>query len=170
MMWYKNIRLMLDTYAILKQNGMPFKAFFIGEGYDLPAMEQYTRELGLENEVIFTGPIRDRNYLRVFYSTADLFFFPSTYDTCGIVVKEAAACDCPSLLVQGSCAAEGAVHKASGYLANETAADCASVIMDACSDRAAMRLVGERASRDLHLTWEEAVSRAHMRYREILKR
>ena len=32
MMWYKNIRLMLDTYAILKQNGMPFKAFFIHSG------------------------------------------------------------------------------------------------------------------------------------------
>ncbi|MBR2407001.1 MAG: glycosyltransferase [Clostridia bacterium] len=170
MMWYKNIRLMLDTYALLKQNGMPFRAFFIGEGYDLPAMKQYVHELGLDEEVIFTGPIRDRDYLRVFYSTADLFFFPSTYDTCGIVVKEAAACDCPSLLVRDSCAAEGAIHKASGYLADETPAACADVIMDACADRAAMKLVGERASRDLYLTWEDAVARAHDRYREILKR
>lgn len=170
MMWYKNIRLMLDTYALLKQNGMPFRALFVGDGYDLPEMKQYTTELGLDDEVIFTGPIRDREYLRVFYSVTDLFFFPSTYDTCGIVVKEAAACDCPSLLVRDSCAAEGAVHKASGYLAEETAADCAAVIMDACADRAAMRLVGERASRDLYLTWEEAVDRACTRYREILKR
>lgn len=170
MMWYKNIRLMLDTYALLKQNGMPFRAIFVGDGYDLPAMKQYTADLGLEEEVIFTGPIRDRDYLRVFYSTADLFFFPSTYDTCGIVVKEAAACDCPSLLVRDSCAAEGAVHKHSGYLAAETPADCAATIMDACSDRAAMRLVGKQAAQDLYLTWEEAVDRAYDRYRQILKR
>ena len=170
MMWYKNIRLMLDTYAILRENGMPFRAIFIGDGYDMPAIRQYAEELGLSDHVIFTGIITDREYLRVFYSASDLFFFPSTYDTCGIVVKEAAACDCPSLLIRDSCAAEGAVHKASGYLASETAADCAQVIMDACADRAAMRLVGERASRDLYLTWEEAVDRAYSRYGEILKR
>ena len=170
MMWYKNIRLMLDTYALLKENGMPFRAIFVGEGYDLPEMKAYTTELGLDDRVIFTGPIRDRELLRVFYSTADLFFFPSTYDTCGIVVKEAAACDCPSLLLKDSCAAEGAIHKASGYIAEETPASCADVIMSACSDRAAMKLVGERASRDLYLSWEDAVARAYDRYRRILKR
>lgn len=170
MMWYKNIRLMLDTYALLKQNGMSFRALFVGDGYDLPAIKQYATALGLDKEVTFTGPIHDREYLRVFYSTADLFFFPSTYDTCGIVVKEAAACDCPSLLVRDSCAAEGAVHKSSGYIADENAADCATVIMDACADRAAMRMAGERASRDLYLTWEDAVDRAYAHYREILKR
>ncbi len=170
MMWYKNIRLMLDTYALLKQSGMPFRAFFIGEGYDLPAIRQYTQELGLQHQVTFTGPIRDREYLRVFYSTADLFFFPSTYDTCGIVVKEAAACNCPSLLVEGSCAAEGARHKVSGYLSAETPAACAQTILDACSNRAAMRAVGECASRELYLSWEEAVNRAYTRYHEILGR
>ncbi len=170
MMWYKNLRLMLDTYARLRQNGMDFHAFFIGDGYDLPEMKQYARELGLREHVTFTGPIRERDYLRVFYSTADLFFFPSTYDTCGIVVKEAAACNCPSLLLKDSCAAEGAVHNVSGFLADENVTSCAQAIMDACSDRAAMRLVGERASHDLYLSWEDAVDRAYTRYREILSR
>ncbi len=170
MMWYKNIRLILDTYALLRRRGLDFRALFVGEGYDLPAIQDYAAELGLSDCVTFTGPVRDREQLRVFYSAADLFFFPSTYDTCGIVVKEAAACDCPSLLIRNSCAAEGAVHKASGYLADESPDDCAQVILDACSDRAAMRLVGERASRDLYLSWEDAVDRAYARYREILNR
>ncbi len=170
MMWYKNLRLMLDTYALLRQQGMEFRALFVGEGYDLPAIQKYTDELGLGDWVTLVGPVHDRDYLRTFYSVADLFFFPSTYDTCGIVVKEAAACDCPSLLVRDSGAAEGAVHKSSGYLADESAADCARVIMNALSDRTALRLVGERASRDLYLTWEEAVERAYHRYEEILRR
>lgn len=170
MMWYKNIRLILDTCAVLKQNGMPFRMLFVGEGYDLPSMRQYAQEIGVQDNITFVGPIRDRDYLRVFYSTADLFFFPSTYDTCGIVVKEAAACNCPSLLLRESAAAEGAVHKISGFLAEESPVSCAHTIIDACSDRAAMRAVGLRAAEDLYLTWADAVDRAYMRYREILKR
>ncbi len=170
MMWYKNIRLILDTCAVLYQNGMPFRMLFVGDGYDLPEMRQYTKELGLQDAVTFVGPIRDRDYLRVFYCAADLFFFPSTYDTCGIVVKEAAACDRPSLLLRGSAAAEGAVHRVNGYLAEESPVSCANAIMDACADRAAMRAVGEQAGQDLYLTWGDAVDRAYNRYREILKR
>lgn len=170
MMWYKNIRLILDTCAVLKQQGMPFRMLFVGEGYDLPTMRQYADEIGVQDRVTFVGPVRDREYLRVFYSAADMFFFPSTYDTCGIVVKEAAACDCPSLLLKGSAAAEGAVHKKSGFLAEESPVSCAHVIMDAFSDREALSRVGLRAGEDLYLSWEDAVDRAYARYREILKR
>ena len=170
MMWYKNIRLILDTCAVLKQQGMPFRMLFVGEGYDLPSMEQYAQEIGIQEQVTFVGPIRDREYLRVFYSVADLFFFPSTYDTCGIVVKEAAACNCPSLLLRDSAAAEGAVHKESGFLAEESPIACSRVIMDAFSDREALSRVGLRAGESLYLSWEDAVDRAYARYREILKR
>lgn len=170
MMWYKNIRLILDTCAMLKQNGMPFRMLFVGDGYDLPAIRQYADELKLQEQVTFVGSIRDREYLRVFYSTADLFLFPSSYDTCGIVVKEAAACNCPALLLRGSASAEGAVHKVSGFLSEESPLACAHTIMDACSDPAALRAVGARAAEELYLTWSDAVDRAYARYREILKR
>ncbi len=170
MMWYKNTRLILDTCAVLKQNGMPLRMLFVGDGFDLPAMQEYAQKIGLTDEVTFVGPIRDREYLRVFYSAADMFFFPSTYDTCGIVVKEAAACSCPSLLLRDSAAAEGAVHNVSGILAEESPISCAHAIIDAFSDRAALREIGVRASKDLYLTWPDAVDRAYRRYREIIKR
>ncbi|MBR5540388.1 MAG: glycosyltransferase [Clostridia bacterium] len=170
LMWYKNLKLILDSLKLVKDGGQPFRAFIIGEGYDAPAIEQYSVELGLENEVTFTGPIRDREYLRTFYSVCDLFLFPSTYDTCGIVVKEAAACDCPSLLVEGSCAAEGVIHRQNGFLAKEEAASCAAAITDAVNDRRLLRQVGVRAGESLYLSWEDAVGRAYDRYREILEK
>ncbi len=168
MMWYKNIRLILDTLALLHNNGMDFRAFFIGDGYDLPDIKAYAAKLNLQQKAVFTGPLYDREQLRVYYSTADLFLFPSTYDTCGIVVKEAAACDCASLLLQGSCASEGAIHKKNAYIAQENAASCASVISQAISDRAALKTVGINAGETLYLSWEEAVDRAYTRYEEIL--
>lgn len=169
MMWYKNTRLILDALEILRENGMAFHAFFVGDGYDAPAMKTYAQQHGLQQAVTFTGPIHDREELRTYYSLSDLFLFPSTYDTCGIVVKEAAACDCPSLLVQGSCASEGVVHGQNGYLTTEDPASCAAVLMAACADRAALRACGVRAGETLYLSWKDAVGRAHARYEQILR-
>ena len=106
MMWYKNVGLILDFLKIVKDKGVPFRAFMVGDGFDAPEVRKYAGELGLSEQVVFTGAIYDREQLRVFYSLADIFLFPSTYDTSGIVVKEAAACECPALLIRGSCAAE----------------------------------------------------------------
>lgn len=168
LMWYKNIRLILDALKTLHDGGMAFRAFIVGDGYDAPEMKEYARACNLQGCVTFTGPIHDREYLRTFYSVSDLFLFPSTYDTSGIVVKEAAACNCPSLLVRDSCAAEGAVHKTSAFLVEENAQSCADGIAVACSDRARLKQVGIRAGEDLYLSWEDAVGRAYGRYREIL--
>ncbi len=169
MMWYKNTRLILDALARVKAAGLPFRCFMVGSGFDAGDIEKYARESGLTQEVVFTGPIYDREYLRVFFSLADMFLFPSTYDTSGIVVKEAAACSCPSLLVRDSCAAEGAIHDVSGFLAEENAESCAAAICAACSDPYHLKAVGEEAGRTLYLSWDTAVERAYKRYAEIIE-
>lgn len=169
MMWYKNVRIILDTLNILKQQGMPLRAFMIGSGYDLDDMRAYSEKIGLSQQVTFTGPIYDREYLRVFYSLADVFLFPSTYDTSGLVVREAAACDCPSLLVRDSCPAEGVSDGVDGFLAQENAQDCARILLDACSDRAKLAQVGAAAGKNLYVSWDTAVKRAHERYCEIIQ-
>ena len=168
MMWYKNTRLILDSLKLVKERGVPFRCFMIGSGQDAPNIQAYADELGLTDEVIFTGPIYDREYLRVFYSAADMFLFPSTYDTSGIVVKEAAACECPALLVRDSCAAEGAVDRVSGFLAEENAPSCAAAMINACQSRDTLTAVGQEAGRTLYLSWDTAVERAYTRYTEIL--
>ena len=168
MMWYKNTRLILDSLNILRQNGMDFHAFFIGDGYDLPDMKTYAADHGLQQQVTFTGPVYDREVLRTYYSISDLFLFPSTYDTCGIVVKEAAACNCPSVLVQDSCATEGVTHNYNSYIAAEDPTAYAAAILDACSDRAALKECGVNAGKTLYLSWKDAVARARARYKEIL--
>ena len=170
MMWYKNVRLILDALRILQKEGVPFRAFLVGDGYDAVDIRAYAQGLGLAEPgpVVFTGPLYDREALRAYYSLADMFLFPSTYDTSGIVVKEAAACDCPSLLVRDSCAAEGVQHGVSGFLAEENAASCAQVLLAACEDRTKLAEVGRNAGQHLYLSWDTAVERAYARYTEIL--
>lgn len=170
MMWYKNTGIILEMLKKAREQGMKFRAFMIGDGYDAPAIRAKSKELALADCVTFTGPIYDRELLRVYYSMSDMFLFPSTYDTSGLVVKEAAACSCPSLLIENSCASEGIKHGHNGFLAAENAAACCDVLLDACSNRSHLAEVGRHAGEELYLSWETVVSRAHDRYLEILNK
>ena len=118
--------------------------------------------------VTFVGAVRDRELLRSFYTRADLFLFPSTYDTSGLVVKEAAACSTPSLLIKDSCASEGIVDRVNGFLCEENVIDCANTIISTTKYPSFTRKVGENASESVYLSWFDAVGFAWKRYEEVL--
>ncbi len=168
MIWHKNIKLILDILKELKIAGIPFQAFMIGDGVDRAAIEQYTKTIDLQSEVTFTGAIYDREKVRAFFSIADLFLFPSTYDTSGLVVREAAACDCASLLVRGSCAAEGVEDGVSGILVEEDPEYCAKRIIELANAKAFGKL-GLAAAEKVYYSWEQAIDRAYKRYEEIIR-
>lgn len=87
LMWYKGIRIILDALASLRDQGQPFRMVFLGGGVDEPNIRKYTEELGLTDRCLFPGSVRDRQALRAWYCRADLFLFPSTFDTNGLVVR-----------------------------------------------------------------------------------
>ena len=170
MMWYKNIKLIIDTLMLVKDRGITYKMFFVGDGLELDEIKQYVSHSGIENQVVFTGAIADREELRKYYSRADLFLFPSTFDTSGIVVKEAAACDCPSLLTQGSCAAEDVEDGKNGFLAEENPESMCKRIQEAVADREQLQKVGKAAGEQIYLSWEDAVAKAYARYEILVSR
>ena len=167
LMWYKGIRLILDAFRSLRAEGLPFRAVFVGDGMDGPEIRAYAERSGLSDACVFAGPVRDRETLRLYYSSATLFLFPSTFDTNGIVVREAAACGLPALLIRGSCAAEGVEDGVNGILTEESAESVAAALRAVCADPALCAPIGERAQRTLYLSGEDAVARAADRYREV---
>ncbi len=169
MMWYKGNRLTIDSLKIVKERGRRFKMIFVGDGYDRPEIQSYAEECGLSEDCIFTGAIYDRELVRAYFSLADMFMFPSTYDTNGIVVSEAAACSCPSLLIEGSCAAERAVHMETALLAREDPKSLAEAILFACDNPSAMKRIGEAASEKIYLSWKDAVETAYNRYQTVVE-
>ena len=164
MMWYKGIRIILDALKGLLDQGRDFRMVFVGGGGDKEEIVAYSRSLGLEGKVLFSEPIRDRERIRAWYCRADLFLFPSTFDTNGLVVREAAACALPSVLVAGSCAAEDVTDGRSGFLIEENAESMARTLLKLMERREQMAQVGEGAQRELYLSWEDAVANAWERY------
>ena len=96
--------------------------------------------------------------------------FPSTFDTNGLVVREAAACGLASVLVRGSCAAEDITDGRNGFLIEETAASMARLLKTLCPDLAHLHQVGEHAMNEIYLSWKDCVAAAYARYGELLER
>ena len=164
MMWYKGIRIILDALAELKAAGEDFRMVFVGGGGDREEIIAYCQDLGLTDKVFFCPAIHDRNLIRAWYCRADLFLFPSTFDTNGLVVREAAACSLASVLIRGSCAAEDGEDGENCFLIEENSAAMAACLRALCAQPQRMRQVGQRAAEELYVSWEEAVRGAWERY------
>jgi len=167
MMWYKGIRIILDALAELKAAGEDFRMVFVGGGGDREEILACCQDLDLTDKVFFCPAIHDRNQIRAWYCRADLFLFPSTFDTNGLVVREAAACGLASVLINGSCAAEDVADGVNGFLIEENSAAMAAKLRQLCQSRAAMQQVGRQAQQ-LYISWEEAVGRAYQRYGAVI--
>ena len=167
LMWYKGFRITLDALRMLKDKNIPFRMVIVGSGGDEEEIREYVTELDLEREVLFTGAVSDRERIRAWYTRADLFLFPSTFDSNGLVVREAAACNLASVLVKDSCAAEGVTDDENALLIEENAQSMAALLERVIQDMEHVRQLGVNAGDELYLSWEDAVARAVERYRIV---
>lgn len=171
---YKGIPIILDAMAKLKAAGNDFRMVFIGSGPDLDIFKNKAKEFGLmggadSDKCIFTGPIYDRNVLRAWNTRADLFIFPSTYDTNGIVVREAAACGLASVLIKDSCASEGVTDNRNGFLIEQNAQALYELLIKLSNNIEYMHEIGQNAMDEIYISWEDSVHTAYERYQEIIE-
>ena len=175
LMTYKGLPIILDALKMLDEQGMDFRMAFVGKGPDRELLENKARELGLmdraegKDKVFFTGPVYDREALRAWNARADLFLFPSTFDTNGLVVREAAACGLASVLIKDSCAAEGITDGRNGFIIEENAASMAALLKKVGGDLPYLHEVGSHAMEEIYLSWRTCVATAYDRYQFILE-
>jgi 1,2-diacylglycerol 3-alpha-glucosyltransferase len=169
MMWYKGIRIILDGLSKVKSQGMRFQMLFVGAGTDYDEITKYAATLGLSNDCIFTGAVRDRQKLRAYFSRADMFLFPSTFDNRPIVVLEAAACGLPSMLIRGSSSAENVTEGHNSMLIEENADSLAIAVAEVIKNPGLAKKMGSLAMDELYISWDEAVARAVERYERVIE-
>lgn len=173
---YKGIPMILEALGKLKRDGYDFRMVFIGSGPDMDESKEIARQEGLldstdgADKAIFVGPIYDRDLLRAWNSRCNLFLFPSTYDTNGIVVREAAACGLASVLIKDSCAAEGITDRGNGFLIEENADSMHNLLLKLCKEPELMKKAGSRAMNEIYISWEQSVKEAHELYGQIIEK
>ena len=169
MIWHKNLKLIARSLKRLRDRGRKFRMVFTGTGDAENELEYMLMSLGLEDHVIMTGQIRDREKLAGIYARSDLFLFPSVYDTFGIVVREAAALKCPCVLIEGSNAAENIRDGFNGYFSKNDADSFADKICEIMDDIPGLERVSENVMKTLPESWESIVDRAYDMYVEIIR-
>ena len=98
----KNVSFLIDAFAHYKQIcGHTFRLLVIGEGSERPALERQAAQLGLEDDILFTGNF-PHSELSAWYGACDAFVFASKSETQGIVMLEAMAAGTPVFAVEAS--------------------------------------------------------------------
>ena len=169
--WHKNLRLVLDTFRLLNDTSDDYRLLIVGNGYDEKEIKEYAKSLNFSKDVVrFLGRIDDRELLMGVYLSSHLLFFPSMYDTSGLVVREAASLGVPSLLTEGS-NASGAVKKNfSGFTAAENKLSMYQEIVRIFSHEKLYQTVCQNAKEYVPQTWEQLVPQVKEKYAEIIEK
>lgn len=162
--WKKNLRCTLEACARLPGD---FQLVLAGQGPHEAEVRALAARLGFSKKLRLTGHLCDAGLLNALYGLADLFVFPSLYDTSGLVVREAAAMGTPSVVVADSSAAEGIADGENGYLCENDPESLADAIQRALGDREDLRAVGERAKATIPIPWSRLVDDVLARYAEL---
>lgn len=168
--WEKNLAFLLQSLALLRRQGRRFKMAFVGGGYAAKPLRLMAAGLGLAEQTSFVGLLRDRDALSACYARADCFLFPSLYDTCGLVVKEAAAFGVPTVVLEASAAAEQIVDGVNGFVTERSVRSYAAKLAELLDHRDDLARAGEGARRTLCTSWTEAVREVKQRYLSLIDR
>ncbi|MDA3918437.1 MAG: glycosyltransferase family 1 protein [Deltaproteobacteria bacterium] len=100
---FKNIETVISAFGFAKKHGkLPHKLVLVGgessaygNSYRIK-LEKQARELGLNKDILWIGQVSDD--LPQIYSMADVFVFPSLYESFGLPCIEAMACGVPTIV------------------------------------------------------------------------
>lgn len=89
----KGVYELLYAFNELTRDMEDLKLLYVGDGPEMPKLNEKVKELGLSEKVIFLGQRDDVNKI---YSVMDVFVLPSTsYESFGLVIAEAMAMGVP---------------------------------------------------------------------------
>ncbi|MDD4003277.1 MAG: glycosyltransferase [Clostridia bacterium] len=170
MIFQKNIKLIIESAKLLKDRGVKFKLLMVGTGYNEKYIKDYTIELGLQNEVIYTGRVSDRRILSGIYARSNLLLFPSLYDASSIVLIEAAAHKLPGLLIKDATTAERIVNGHNGFLCESTPECYSEKITELLNKQILITAAGENAYNEIYINWDSIIKKAQERYKYVINK
>ncbi len=165
----KNIFFILDVLKELKERQFLFKMIYVGDGPDYHNLSKKVKEYGMEDQVILAGKILDRELLKDIYYRAQLFIFPSLFDSSSLVQIEAASQETPTLFVEGSVTSDTVENNINGFKEKEDIIAFADRIMDIMSNKKLYDTVQKTARKDLAQTWDVIAKETYNYYLEVIE-
>ena len=165
----KNIFFIVDALKIVKDKGVKFKMLFVGSGQDEEKLKEYITKNGLDDEIIMSGRLEDRQDVIYAYSRADLFLFPSLYDSNSLVQIEAASQKTPTVFIRDSVTSSTVEDGVSGFKTENDAESYAEKIIEIINDKETLSRVSQGAYDNLYKTWDDVVESVYKGYLRLIE-
>lgn len=112
----KGIKSLLQACRMLKDRGYSnYTLVLVGDGEQRQELEAFAQEQGIDQQIIWAGWL-EYGQLGAYFSSADVFVFPTLEDTWGVVLLEAMAFGKPILCSKWAGASEMVVSGENGYI------------------------------------------------------
>ena len=162
----KNIFFIVESLKVVKtlKPDLKFKMIFVGNGQDEEELKKVVKNNGLEQEVIMTGKVTDKELLADYYARADLFLFPSLYDASSIVQIEAASQKTPTLFLEGAATTATITNNVNGFLSKNDKVQYANNIIRIMEDTDLYNQVSENCYKDLYKNWDDNIQEVYDLY------
>ncbi len=161
----KNVFFIANTLKILKEKcNFKFKMLFVGNGQDEEELKKIIKNNNMENDIIMCGKMTDRNILADYYARADLFLFPSLYDSSSIVQIEAASQKTPTVFIEGAVTASAIENNVNGFISANNEESFANKIIEIMNNTDLYDKVCENAFKEVYVNWDQKIKEIYEIY------
>lgn len=165
----KNIFFILDALKLLKEDNFKFKMLYVGTGPDEKKLKEKIKEYKMEDTVIMTGRIDDRETLSAIYSRAQLFLFPSIFDASSLVQIEAAVNETPGLFIEGSVTADTVINNVSGFTSKYNVEEYKNRIKEILNNKELLNEISINSRKMLGKSWKTIAKETYEFYLNEIK-
>ena len=165
---FKNIFFILDTLKELKSRNFKFKMIYVGDGPDYEDLCKRVKEYNLSKEIILAGKIIDRELLKSIYYRANLFLFPSLFDSSSLVQIEAASQETPTVFIEGAVTADTVENNVNGFTTKEDINSFADRIEEIINNKMLYDEVKKNAKNDLAKPWSKVSLETYYYYLDVI--
>ena len=163
----KNIFLIVDSLNYIKDK-INYKMLFVGDGQDKRELSLKIKEYGLSDRIILCGKCSDRDLLRDYYASSDLFLFPSLYDASSVVQVEAASQKCPGLFIKGSATSSSIKDNHNGFLSSNDYREYGNKIIEIINNKKYIS-VRDNVYKEIYCTWDSEVDKVYKEYLKLME-
>lgn len=140
----------VEVAAELKEMGLKFKWYFVGEGSERGNIEKRIKELGVSKNVILLGT-QTNPY--AFMQQADVYVQTSTFEGFGLTIAEAKILGKPIVSTNFDVVHDQLVHEKNGLIADMTAKSIAENIYRMISDDGLRSRIVEEVKKESNTTY-----------------
>lgn len=163
----KNVYLILDVLKELFKTNKDFQFIFMGYGPEEEKMKKIISENNLENNIIFTGKVLDIDEKAIIIKNSDILFFPSVYDTDGIVKIESACYNVPTLCLENTGVSSGIKNNETGFVEKNDVKLLAQRLNELSKNVDFVKKIGKNAKESLYVTWNDVGNKLKNIYEKL---